>query len=97
MLVNIVRAHIIAASLVATPVAGFWSFPNLSFFKQAEPATTWLPQETGSFLDDGQGVSPRPTALPTRPQYGEFDLFKRLSGYTMGTDTCGFVASEWCR
>ncbi|OIW35005.1 hypothetical protein CONLIGDRAFT_36655 [Coniochaeta ligniaria NRRL 30616] len=92
MRVHVMRAQLFVASFTATPVSAFLGFP---FFKQPTPVTTRLPQETGSFLDDGQGVSPRPTAAPSRPQYGEFDLFRRLTGYTMNTDTCGYVATEW--
>lgn len=88
------RAQVLAASFAATPVAAFLGF---DFFKHPEPATTWLAKETGILVDDGQGVSPRPTAAPYRPQNGGIELLKRFSGYTMGTDTCGFVASEWCR
>ncbi|KAB5536604.1 hypothetical protein GE09DRAFT_1226664 [Coniochaeta sp. 2T2.1] len=86
------RVQLFVFWFTGSPVAALL---GLSFFKHVEPGTTRLPQQTGAFLDHGQGVSPRPTSAPSRPQYGQFDLFKRMTGFTMGTDTCGYIATEW--
>lgn len=88
------RAQLLVAFFTATPVTAFLGLP---FFKQPAPGTATLPQETGSFLDHGQGISPRPTTPPTKPQYRDFELFKRWTGFTMGVDTCGYLATAWGR
>ncbi|KAH8905565.1 hypothetical protein BR93DRAFT_807078 [Coniochaeta sp. PMI_546] len=92
MRADLMRTQLLVAFFTATPVTAFLGF---SFFKQPVPGTANLPQETHSFLDDGQGVSPRPTATPSRPQYEGLDLFRRLTGFTMGVDTCGYIATAW--
>ena len=57
--------------------------------------TLRMPEKTaGCAADIGRGGPPRPTSPPSIP-FGEMELVKRFSGYTMGSDTCGFVASLW--
>ena len=57
--------------------------------------TSWVPKETIDHAGDiARGGAPMPTA-PPKAAFGEMELVKRFSGYTMGGDTCGFVASFW--
>ncbi|KAK5659880.1 hypothetical protein OQA88_13343 [Cercophora sp. LCS_1] len=53
---------------------------------------SWTPaKETGRF-EDRIGWTPKPTGAPVPPpRYGEMDLVRR-GGFSMGTDTCGFVS-----
>jgi hypothetical protein len=52
-------------------------------------------EQTGLIKEDvTRGGPPRVTS-PPRLQPGETGIVKRQSGYTMGSDTCGFVASYW--
>ncbi|KAK1756765.1 proline-rich receptor-like protein kinase PERK1 [Echria macrotheca] len=56
---------------------------------------SWTPaRETGA-SQDRVGWSPKPTDAPVPPmpppRFGQMDLLRR-DGFTMGTDTCGFVS-----
>lgn len=90
----VMRSQLLVACFAASPVTAFLTFRGL--LKGSEKEATWLPQETGTSTVDEAGWSPRPTSSPGHgPDLAEFELFKRFSGYTMGTDTCGFVATDW--
>jgi len=56
--------------------------------------TSWLPKETVDLVAADVRGGPRPTS-PPKAVFGQMELVKRYPGYTMGPDTCGFVASFW--
>jgi len=57
--------------------------------------SSWMPKETVGFMVDvAKGGPPQPTSPPEAP-WGEMELVRRFSGYTMGSDTCGFISSFW--
>lgn len=71
---------------------------SVPFVKRPDRSTWTPPRQTDALLDGNadlrRGWSPRPTAAP-RPMFGAASLERRLDGFTMGANTCGFVASEW--
>ena len=55
---------------------------------------SWIARQTLGVADMelGEGLSPAPTPAPQG--HGQMELVKRLSGFTLGKDTCGYIASS---
>lgn len=67
-----------------------------SFFKSSAEESWTPPRETYVAEIDqfvAQGWTPRPTEAP-KALFGRMELQPRLEGYTLGPNTCGFVASN---
>jgi hypothetical protein len=93
------RGNVLAAALVAglgaSPAAALFPWIPAPFVKRSEKSTWTPPRETDAAdanMELKRGWSPRPTQAPL---LGRMDLAPRLAGFTMGANTCGFIATEW--
>ncbi|KAH7162915.1 hypothetical protein B0J13DRAFT_537287 [Dactylonectria estremocensis] len=78
------------AAALSSPAAAWLKNP----FLKSVAGTSWKPPaETGiAAVNQNQmalGWSPRPTEAPEL--YGRMALAERMEGYTLGTDTCGYM------
>ena len=84
-------AALLAWGALGSPAAAWLKNPWL---KSAAEESWKPPVETGvgHAADEAQlalGWSPRPTEAPAL--YARMDLVARMDGYTLGSDTCGFI------
>lgn len=86
-------AALLAWGALSSPAAAWLKNP---FLKSAAEESWTPPVETGLPAVGEQdqlalGFSPRPTEAPEL--YGRMALMERMEGYTLGTDTCGYIAN----
>ncbi|KAK7426160.1 hypothetical protein QQZ08_007326 [Neonectria magnoliae] len=81
---------LLAWGALSSPAAAWLKNPWL---KSAAEESWKPPVETGAAHQDqlALGWSPRPTEAPAL--YARMDLVERMDDYTLGADTCGFVAN----
>jgi len=85
---------LLAAALSGRLAGAAGAGPRPGFFAR-NVEISWVPKETvDGAADVGRGGPPRPTSPPAAA-FGDMELVKRFPGYTMGSDTCGYIASYW--